>query len=488
MAQYEPLRNAFHELNKMLVDKQQWDAEHEVRREEMGLKRQMQEQQVQDTLFKRDSLQLESKKAQEQMAPRSVNIYEFFPQNPDLVQHLNDNQELQRNLARSWGGDGIDLATGQVYKEGSVLSLPQYEVGNKSIAAATIMHGALNPTVVTNANLRALNAALENKQSELNGIQDHPINAAPRGKINQDIQRLKGEIANQMQMRDTPEGRIALRNKQLEAMHTAAAQAVNMGASKIFSDLVTHYSAGINSQILEDQKLIHERDKEKRTEKDKVVNQYAIELDTEGNPTGNSRLLSMQQSELTNSAVTPSETKAGKDLGSNWAWQHGLTLKPDKTKPPAVKDWEKALDTYALEAFGTKNELTGVIQLDAAASELNQVRRAVQENMLPDIYKKFGNQIQQVSHIIMGGQIVKAARAEVENYQYEFYKAYVANNQNMEKTKKFMEQDEFGQAFKNTYGFWPNPKLNPFIFPNQSTAQNRGETPQGLNPSGFNLR
>lgn len=492
MSEYAPLRDAFHELNRLLIDKQQWDAQHEVAREEMGLKRQMAEQQMQDQLLKRKTLQKDAMEAEAAMKPREANVFEFLPKTPETLDMLNNNSDLRYNIARSWGGEGVDLTTGRVVdNQGQTVSGPGFEIGNRAAAAHALFMAALTPDVVANSNLRAIDGALADRQAQLDGIPDLPINAAQRGMLRHDMARLNGERSKQISLRDSIDGQIDFMQKKLAASQQFATNAVTMGASKTFSDLMSKQTDEINKQIttLQSHKYEQAREADRRKADNEVpITAYAIQVDDNGVPIpGQIRLLSLYKKELADEAARPMDTRAGRKLGPGWIWKDGVAgIKNEGAKPPQLRLFEKDMISAMEGHFGkqVKNGDSIEILMEPGGRERFHIATKIKDHHFQNFVQDKLDALDQMSYSRLGGFYASQANNKMDEYQYNYLKVYnqfggdkdprVAR----EKADEFVRQDkDYFMPFVQAYGFIPDPNLNPLVNKSAVGPFNPGETP-----------
>jgi hypothetical protein len=114
MANYAPLRDAFSELNKMIIDSQQWNAQHETRQAEIGLKRAMLDMQMEDRALERRLKQREVAEVDFQTERVPVSLFDYAPNNALLHSSLQRDPTLGAKVAKAWGGSKIDPVTGVI--------------------------------------------------------------------------------------------------------------------------------------------------------------------------------------------------------------------------------------------------------------------------------------------------------------------------------------------------------------------------------------
>lgn len=252
MSEYAPLRDAFHDINKLLIDKQQWDADHEARVQDNGIKRMMMESQLQDHALQRKKLELEAKENELKMRPSEVNIHDYVPNNAHTQRMLYDaDPNLSMNLAKVFGGETLDRVTGRALgSDGKPIIMPEYEKARKSVAAHALIQGALDPDVMISANLGAIERGIDERKKALSEIANLPVNAQKMGVIRGEIARLNAQKAEHTKMRDDPDTRIGLLQKQLAVANGFASQAVTQGAGPELIKLFLNQQDNITKQIV----------------------------------------------------------------------------------------------------------------------------------------------------------------------------------------------------------------------------------------------
>lgn len=474
MSEYAPLRDAFNELNRLLIDKQQWDAQHEQQTQEMGIKRMMVESQLQDQALKRKSLELESKQSEMMMAPREVNLQDFLPWNGTVLNTIENSPGLKANLAKNFGGTTLDTTTGRVLDDrGQVIKLPTFELGNRSVGAMALMHGALDPKEMIQANQAALSNAMTQKQNALNAIPDTPMNAKKRGELRTEINGLKAQWSQHEGMK-TPDGMIDLLNKQLSMVQGFGTQATMMGANKNFSDLIKNYEDNINRQILGYQTEKLQRSKEKAEAV--PITAYAIKLDADGMPIpGQTRMLSFNKGDYKNTDIQPKTV--AKNLDDSWVWKEGYT--PEKKgggntseSASAIRLWIEAVTKHRTAAFGEDGgEANGII-MDAPSVERNQIATKIQAREIPKLQAKYGNQLPLLPQDTVGSMFADMAKNVMDQYNYDFLTIWKSVDEDMEKAIKVANKG-LNKKFQKEWGFIPDHLNNPYIFKGAQTFRNQ---------------
>ncbi len=158
-------------MNRLLIDKQQWDAEHELRKEDMGLKRLQVMSQMQDAELRRKSLEKEAALAQDQMTPVDVNIYDYIPNNNYTQTKLFDKTDAGKRFASLMGGADVNRATGQVIDaNGDPIRGPKSIVATKAGRAYGVVSAAMDPEEMVNENIQAASSKIQEMEAQLNSI------------------------------------------------------------------------------------------------------------------------------------------------------------------------------------------------------------------------------------------------------------------------------------------------------------------------------
>ena len=101
MAMYSALRDAFNDMNKMMIDKQQWQGEHERRIENDAMKRQQQEQQQQQQQMQNEVNAVAVAKARQSMTPQDFNLYA-----------IGNRDRIEEAMAQPGAAEQMELAVG----------------------------------------------------------------------------------------------------------------------------------------------------------------------------------------------------------------------------------------------------------------------------------------------------------------------------------------------------------------------------------------
>lgn len=107
MSMYEPLRDAFREMNRMFVDKQQWDAEHARRAENDAWNRRVQEQQMEMNEMKRQSAAIALEKQKVDITPVDFSVYNMG--DPDHIRKIMSDPKAAELMTRAVDDDGVGL-------------------------------------------------------------------------------------------------------------------------------------------------------------------------------------------------------------------------------------------------------------------------------------------------------------------------------------------------------------------------------------------
>lgn len=186
MSDYAPLRDAFSEINKLLLDKRQWDAHHEKEMAEMGLKSRMLDMQMQRHNLEKKRLERQAQSDEEAMREAPVNIYNYFDNNDYIQKRIFDDSDAGIKFARVIGGPDahVDRATGMVHDvNGNVIKLPQAIGAQRAVLGQAIISSQLNPEEMLGINLDAISA----KQSQLEKeLKDTPITSVAKRKAIQE--------------------------------------------------------------------------------------------------------------------------------------------------------------------------------------------------------------------------------------------------------------------------------------------------------------
>ncbi|MHA2067117.1 MAG: hypothetical protein ACXABY_22345 [Candidatus Thorarchaeota archaeon] len=89
MALYEPIRDAFREWNRLLIDRQEWDAKHQLAREDMKLRGQLMDSQLADAQLNREWNQAKFEEYKSDREPVEFSLYNFMQGDEDLVTNEN---------------------------------------------------------------------------------------------------------------------------------------------------------------------------------------------------------------------------------------------------------------------------------------------------------------------------------------------------------------------------------------------------------------
>lgn len=482
MSEYAPLRDAFNELNRLLIDKQQWDAQHEQQTQDMGIKRMMVESQLQDSALKRKGLELESKQAELQMRPTKANLYQFMPNNGAMQEMIFEGKDpsLVSNLAKTWGGERIDRVTGDVLdSSGRPIELPAFEIGNKSSAAMALLHGALSPATMIRANQDKLSEAMAAKKSALNAIPDNPMNKQKRGVIQNDINGLKAQWEKHEQMK-SPDGMINLLNQQIEVANGFANQAVQLGANKNFVDLIKNQTDNLNAQVLSWQKQKQDIQREKNAHQAALAAPmplYAYKLGADGKTTEGTRLMFVTKKDLGKS-LRPMDVS--QDLDQTWVWDptHGKGSGSGEKQPFNTVPWVNSYENVRAGVFG-KPAGNG-IEIYPQNTVRDLISRRISGEVLPGILAQSSADLMGTPVSTVADKVNAKAKSVVDDWYAMYAKAYYKSNEDKQAAEELMLP--YAQEFMKKWGVLPAFEYNHYIYP-QFSMTNAPPTPGRVDPS-----
>ena len=214
MAEYAPLRDAFQELNRLLIDKQQWDAKHELDKENQGIQRMQVESQLQDAALRRKGLEKQAKIDSAAMEVVPVNIYNFVPNSKYSQDKLFDKTDAGLRFAQAIGGPGttVDRATGMAKDaNGDLVRMPSFLVSTKAAAAFGIAAEAFDPEEMINENLNVANIKIKELEKSLD---DTPVvNVAERKRLREKLSEAKTVLNQHTKMLEPEQLEIMYRQK-----------------------------------------------------------------------------------------------------------------------------------------------------------------------------------------------------------------------------------------------------------------------------------
>jgi hypothetical protein len=468
MSEYAPLRDAFHELNRLLIDKQQWDAEHEQRQQEQGLKRMMTESQLQDHALQRKSLELKSKEDELKMRPQKVNLYGLgVPNNGAMQSMLWEGQDPQLipNIAKTFGASTIDRVTGDMLDDkGNPVMMANFEVGDKSPAALAFVHSAMEPTTMVNANMSSISSAIDERKTVLKGLADLPINAQKRGQIRGEISRLEADYKSHQNMLE-PDGQIELLKKRQAVVDAFALQAVTNGANKNFTDLIKTRSENNSREILALQNLKLEREKARdkvKAENEMPMPVYAYKMDSEGNPTGESRLLMPSKKQLMSRGGSYRPMDIATDLDQSWTFDPRAKLGKEPKQPLNSVPWTNAFERERAGQLGKDLGEMGGIEIDLENVLVNQVSLKIAAEILPTLTSLPHGELLTIPTRTIADKVNSKARFAVDEYNSQMARIYFGpGNEDPELTKELGKP--IRERFFNTYGVVGEIADNPYI-------------------------
>jgi hypothetical protein len=161
MALYEPLRDTFRELNRLIIDRRQFDAQHELNRANQQLQNKMLEVRIADQQFqnsiaeeglniRRDAQKirqdqandaiLSSKQARELIAyqlkekkaahtPREVNLRPLLGNDLDLATNPDLHADIENVFKDHFPGATFSASTGRVLQNGQPIKVTGYNMG-----------------------------------------------------------------------------------------------------------------------------------------------------------------------------------------------------------------------------------------------------------------------------------------------------------------------------------------------------------------------
>lgn len=206
MSEYAPLRDAFNELNHLLIDKQQWDANHELRVQEQGLQKMQLESSLEDAKLRRTGLQLQSERDKEAMAPTALNIWELGIPNNSYTQNVlfGENGAAEKAASQIAGKPvKVDPTTGMASdSNGEFVRIPKAILQEKMLYALPLLDSQLNQEEMQKQNLSFITSKETELQKNLDQVPMSDV--ARRRALTEQLTEVKNS-KNQTLKRLTPE-------------------------------------------------------------------------------------------------------------------------------------------------------------------------------------------------------------------------------------------------------------------------------------------
>ena len=252
MSEYSPLRDAFQDLNRLLIDKQQWDAKHELDKSNQGLQRMQIESQLHDASLQRTGLERKAMLDQQAMEPVAVNIYDYVPNSQYSQTKLFDTGDAGEKYAKALVPDVpdafVDRATGVVRDgNGEIIKRPRSLVATRAASVYGIAAGAFDPTEMINGNIQSASEKVAELQSALKNIK--PTDIARRSEILQKLSEAKTTLNEHMGMLE-PEKLIPFYQKKVEVLDNMSINAAANGVELPVLAQLQHAAQRANADLL----------------------------------------------------------------------------------------------------------------------------------------------------------------------------------------------------------------------------------------------
>jgi hypothetical protein len=239
MALYEPLRDAFNEMNRMFIDRQEWQAEHERRAESDAFNRQQAERQEKRQAMVDEMNTIKLAKARQQITPRDFSIYELG--DPENIKAVMADPKVQALMEKAIddGGIGYKFSPadgGFIAPDGSRLQMSPMQAQSRAMAFYGIidMHQKAPEQVQTNLlELQTAKKALEAERKKHSGPAANRF-VGQEAEIDTKLAAINGEINRHQQFLDpsNPELFKYYRNKS-NRMNKRAQWATSVGADAL---------------------------------------------------------------------------------------------------------------------------------------------------------------------------------------------------------------------------------------------------------------
>lgn len=273
MAEYAPLRDAFHELNRLLIDKQQWDAEHELRKENQGIQRLQVESQLQDAALRREGLKKQAMMDKMAMEVVPVNIYDYTPNSDYSRKKLFADSDSAQRFAKAMGGEGasVDEASGMVRDaNGEFVRGPRAVMEQKASLLYGLLSSAYDPEEMINENITAASSKVGELEVALKSTPIHDV--AGRKKLQEQISEAKTTLNQHTKMLDPKNLEIMYRQKikflDDRSIRAAAAgvdphilQQYQNAAQRANQDLINIQTRGMQKEMKETELAFRKEDK-----------------------------------------------------------------------------------------------------------------------------------------------------------------------------------------------------------------------------------
>ena len=456
---YAPIRDAFSDLNKMIIDKQQWDSNHEYRMQEMGLKNMLAEQQMQDQLLKREALKVEAEQARFKNEVVDVSLNDFMKPDAMFVEKASQDEGYRKNIARLYGGTDLDLASMKVVgQDGAPVKMSRMGATMRSPGLMAMHLDSIDPVKGAQANINTLNNSISGLQQELKDIPALEVNKKLIGEKRAEIAKHEAARGQYEKMME-PENLLRAYRAKESALEGWLTQAGMNGATPEFFSMAKGMQDGVKGHInnLESKIMSREQMKEsKALQKDIAGMQIASQQKiAEGNnatsleiermkgqregkapqmsksaylvkPDGTiatnvpSKTLFISKDKATaNKAVLPNDIDqylAPSEAGT-WRWEDDPVVAGQlKKAATSTRDPSSAVERSIMNAYGMVDQDKGMFNYYSGFTA-NHVRAA--QDIAAHIMKK--NPGEKNAGVIRQQAVDKANRAVEEYSQKHFY-------------------------------------------------------------------
>jgi len=240
MTLYEPLRDAFNEMNRMMIDRQTWQAEHERRTEQDQVQRQQADRREKRLQMQDEITAVKVAKARQQLTPRNFSIYELG--DSDRIKTTMEDPKAQRLMERAVDDQGVGYRFsaadgGFIAPNGSRLQMSPLQAQNRTMAFYGIidMHQKAPEEIQLNLiDLQGQKAQLIKDRLSENSSRAMP---AKLGEIDTKLSAINADILQHQSFLDPQSGKmLRYYTNKSDRFRKRAAWAASIGAQELASE------------------------------------------------------------------------------------------------------------------------------------------------------------------------------------------------------------------------------------------------------------
>lgn len=230
--QYRPMTDSFRELNRLIVEKESFDAAHKARAAEQGIQQMMLESQLKGQHQQQQLTQYKIAEEERKRTPKIINLNKFAQ--GKRLENIENNAKVMKHIGLLFGDNVEYKPLTKTWKnpDGTDVAFNSYEMRDRIPALVGFMAGATDTVAEAHINSNVLDKQMEILQKDINLSKDNPRYVGERVKMLKRMDTLKADKKKYERFL-SPEGLLAHYEGKQDSFNRTASFYYNNGLTKL---------------------------------------------------------------------------------------------------------------------------------------------------------------------------------------------------------------------------------------------------------------